>query len=309
MDELIRNFENKMHLEGKSEKTIKIYVASVKEFFRWFNDSFGDVEFKKLYRENILEYKSYLKNVKICKRTGQNLNAKSINAKLSALIKYNELMQPGNIVISKADLIKVQAEIISPTNITKKEVEEFRQRVLQSEGCSAKRNYAIVTIMAYAGLRISEVLHLKKVDVNTAASQIRVADGKGEKQRTVIINSKVISAIREYQRSDNVESDYLFHNSKGKILNPSTINKVFDEFSVDGYHIHPHMLRHFFCYNALESGAYSINEVSNQARHTSIKTTLKYLNPNLEQIKKKSEFMKNMQKRLESVEKSILGIQ
>lgn len=291
MDELIREFENKLQLEGKSDTTIKSYITSVNVFFRWFNDSFGEVGFKKLYRENILEYKSYLKNVRTSKRTGQNLNAKSINVMLSGLIKYNELMQPDNIVISKADLIKVQAEIISPTNITKKEVEEFRQRVLQSEGCSAKRNYAIVTIMAYAGLRISEVLHLKKVDVNTAASQIRVADGKGEKQRTVIINSKVISAIREYQRSDNVESDYLFHNSKGKILNPSTINKVFDEFSIDGYHIHPHMLRHFFCYNALESGAYSINEVSNQAGHTSIKTTLKYLNPNLEQIKKKSELL------------------
>ena len=291
MDELIREFENKLQLEGKSDTTIKSYITSVNVFFRWFNDSFGEVGFKKLYRENILEYKSYLKNVRTSKRTGQNLNAKSINVMLSGLIKYNELMQPDNIVISKADLIKVQAEIISPTNITKKEVEEFRQRVLQSEGCSAKRNYAIVTIMAYAGLRISEVLHLKKVDVNTAASQIRVADGKGEKQRTVIINSKVISAIRVYQRSDNVESDYLFHNSKGKILNPSTINKVFDEFSVDGYHIHPHMLRHFFCYNALESGAYSINEVSNQAGHTSIKTTLKYLNPNLEQIKKKSELL------------------
>lgn len=291
MDELIREFENKLRLEGKSDTTIKSYITSVNVFFRWFNDSFGEVGFKKLYRENILEYKSYLKNVRTSKRTGQNLNAKTINVMLSGLIKYNELMQPDNIVISKADLIKVQAEIISPTNITKKEVEEFRQRVLQSEGCSAKRNYAIVTIMAYAGLRISEVLNLKKVDVNTAASQIRVADGKGEKQRTVIINSKVISAIREYQRSDNVESDYLFHNSKGKILNPSTINKVFDEFSVDGYHIHPHMLRHFFCYNALESGAYSINEVSNQAGHTSIKTTLKYLNPNLEQIKKKSELL------------------
>lgn len=291
MDELIREFENKLRLEGKSDTTIKSYITSVNVFFRWFNDSFGEVGFKKLYRENILEYKSYLKNVRTSKRTGQNLNAKSINVMLSGLIKYNELMQPDNIVISKADLIKVQAEIISPTNITKKEVEEFRQRVLQSEGCSAKRNYAIVTVMAYAGLRISEVLHLKKVDINTAASQIRVADGKGEKQRTVIINSKVISAIREYQRSDNVESDYLFHNSKGKILNPSTINKVFDEFSVDGYHIHPHMLRHFFCYNALESGAYSINEVSNQAGHTSIKTTLKYLNPNLEQIKKKSELL------------------
>lgn len=291
MEQWIKDFVDRLHLEGKSDKTIKQYSTSIKEYFQWFYESYGDVEFKKLYRENILEYKNYLKNIKRSKRSGNNLDAKSVNSKLSALIKFNELLQADNIVISKADLIKVQTEIISPTNITKKEVEEFRQRILQSEGCSAKRNYAIVTIMAYAGLRISEVLQLKKVDVNTTANQIRVTDGKGEKQRTVIINSKIVSAIREYQKSDQVESEYLFHNSKGKILNPSTINKVFDEFSVEGYHIHPHMLRHFFCYNALESGAYSINEVSNQAGHTSIKTTMRYLNPNLDAIKKKAELL------------------
>lgn len=291
MEEVIREFENLLRLDGKSEKTIRTYMASMKEYFKWFFDSFGNVEYKKLYRENVLEYKNYLKNIKRSKRSGNNLNAKSINAKLSALIKFNELMQGDNIVISKADLIKVQTEIISPTNITKKEVEEFRQRILQSEGCSAKRNYAIVTIMAYAGLRISEVLNLRKTDINTTASQIRVADGKGEKQRIVIINSKIISAIREYEKSDKVESEYLFHNSKGKVLNPSTINKVFDEFSTDGIHINPHALRHFFCYNALESGAYSINEVSNQAGHTSIKTTMRYLNPNLDAIKKKAELL------------------
>lgn len=291
MEDLIKEFETQMHLEGKSDKTIRTYSVSMREYFQWFIDSFGDVEYKKLYRENILEYKNYLKNIKRSKRSGNNLNAKTINAKLAALIKFNELMQSDNIVISKADLIKVQTEIISPTNITKKDVEEFRQRILQSEGCSAKRNYAIVTIMAYAGLRISEVLNLKKVDINTTANQIRVADGKGEKQRTVIINSKIVSAIREYEKSDKVDSEYLFHNSKGKVLNPSTINKVFDEFSADGIHINPHALRHFFCYNALESGAYSINEVSNQAGHTSIKTTMRYLNPNLDTIKKKSELL------------------
>lgn len=291
MEQWIKEFVDRLHLEGKSDKTINQYSASVKEYFKWFYESYGDVEFKKLYRENILEYKNYLKNVKRSKRSGNNLDSRTINTKLSALIKFNELLQADNIVISKADLIRIQTEIVSPTNITKKEVEEFRQRILQSEGCAAKRNYAIVTIMAYAGLRISEVLTLKKVDVNTTANQIRVMDGKGGKQRTVIINSKIVSAIREYEKSDNVESEYLFHNSRGNILNPSTINKVFDDFSVEGYHIHPHMLRHFFCYNALESGAYSINEVSNQAGHTSIKTTMRYLNPNLDAIKKKAELL------------------
>ena len=291
MEELLKEFETRMHLEGKSDKTINTYTSSMKEYFKWFFDSYGEVEYKKMYRENVLEYKNYLKNIKRSNRSGNNLNAKTINTKLSALIKFNELMQSNNIVINKKDLIKVQTEIISPTNITKKDVEEFRQRILQSEGCSAKRNYAIVTIMAYAGLRISEVLNLKKVDINTTANQIRVADGKGEKQRTVIINSKIVSAVREYQKTDKVDSDYLFHNSKGKVLNPSTINKVFDQFSADEIHINPHALRHFFCYNALESGAYSINEVSNQAGHTSVKTTLRYLNPNLDAIKKKSELL------------------
>ncbi len=162
MEQWIKEFVDRLHLEGKSDKTINQYSASVKEYFKWFYESYGDVEFKKLYRENILEYKNYLKNIKRSKRSGNNLDSRTINTKLSALIKFNELLQADNIVISKADLIKVQTEIVSPTNITKKEVEEFRQRVLQSEGCSAKRNYAIVTIMAYAGLRISEVLTLKK---------------------------------------------------------------------------------------------------------------------------------------------------
>lgn len=61
MDELIREFENKMHLEGKSDTTIKSYTASVKEFFRWFNDSFGEVGFKKLYRKIFLNTKAISK--------------------------------------------------------------------------------------------------------------------------------------------------------------------------------------------------------------------------------------------------------
>ena len=56
------------------------------------------------------------------------------------------------------DLVNVQTRLIASINTTKKEVEEFRQIILQSEGYTAKRNYAIVTILAYAGLRISECL-------------------------------------------------------------------------------------------------------------------------------------------------------
>jgi len=289
MEKLISEFKQKMYLEGKSKRTIEVYGNSVREFFKWFGDSYGDVEFKKLYRENILEYKSYLKNVKKSAHSGNNLCPKSINSKLSALICFNELIEPDNIVVSKKDLIKIQSEMVSPTSITKKEVEEFRQLVLQSEGCASRRNFAIVTILAYAGLRITECLNLRKSDICLESNELKVTSGKGEKARIVIVNSKVVSAVREYQKTDNVESEWLFHNSRGERLNQTTINRVFKLCCPKGYDITPHTLRHFYAINAVSSGIFTIPEIANQMGHSSIKTTMKYMNPNLEEIRKKVE--------------------
>ena len=289
MEKLINEFKRKMYLDGKSERTIEVYGNSVREFFKWFIDSYGNVEFKQLYRENILEYKSYLKNVKKSVHSGNNLCPKSINSKLSALICFNELIEPDNIVVSKRDLIKIQTEMVSPTSITKKEVEEFRQTVLQSEGCAAKRNYAIVTILAYAGLRITECLNLRKSDICLESCELKVRNGKGEKARIVIINSKIVSAVREYQKTDSVETEWLFHNSRGERLNQTTINRVFKLCSPKGYKVTPHTLRHFYAINAVSSGIFTIPEIANQMGHNSIKTTMRYMNPNLEEIRRKVE--------------------
>lgn len=289
MEELIKEFKKKMYLEGKSQKTIEVYGNSVKEFFKWFYDSYGNIEYKKLYRENILEYKSYLKDIKKSAHSGNNLCPKSINSKLSALICFNELIEPDNIVVTKRDLIKIQAEMVSPTSITKKEIEEFRQIVLQSEGCAAKRNYAIVTILAYAGLRITECLNLRKSDICLESSELKVTNGKGEKARIVIINSKIISAVREYQKTDHVDSEWLFHNSRGERLNQTTINRVFKLCCPKGHNITPHTLRHFYAINAVSSGIFTIPEIANQMGHSSIKTTMKYMNPNLDEIRRKIE--------------------
>lgn len=289
MEKMVEEFKRKMYLDGKSERTMEVYSNSVKEFFRWFYESYGNVEFKKLYRENILEYKSYLKNVRKSAHSGNSLSPKTVNYKLSALICFNELMEPDNIVVSKRDLIKIQTEMVSPTSITKKEVEAFRQIVLSSEGCTSRRNFAIVTILAYAGLRISECLDLRKTDICMESNQLKVSNGKGEKARIVIINSKIVSAVREYLKTDHVESEWLFHNSRGERLNQTTINRIFKLCCPDGYNITPHTLRHFYAINAVSSGIFTIPEIANQMGHSSIKTTMRYMNPNLEEIKKKVE--------------------
>ncbi len=263
--------------EGKSPGTIKKYIENVGLYQKWYAESYGE-GLQRLFRPNILEYISYLKNIK-------HLNAKTINGKLSALLKYNEFLG-GKLMIIKKDFIKVQTETASPTDVTKVDVEKFRQLILKEGG---ERNYAIVTLLAYAGLRISEALALKLNDVNLTSRELIIRSGKGGKQRVVYLNDKIVEAIKGYleKRSKQDDTGYLFLSNKGGKLDRTSINKVFNEHSDK---ITPHTLRHFFCTNALESG-YSVHEVANQAGHSNIHTTLLYTNPNIEKMKQKANLL------------------
>lgn len=116
------DFKNYLEQQMKSDNTIKSYVLNINEYKKWYYDSFGS-ECKNLYRINILDYISFLKNI-------SKNGPRTINSKISALIKYNQFLI--NIalqeerVIFKNDMIKIQQEIASPSNISKNEVEEFR---------------------------------------------------------------------------------------------------------------------------------------------------------------------------------------
>lgn len=278
---MLGEFEEYLLQEGKAKNTIKSYMLHIENYFKWFRDSFGEDPLK-LYRQNILEYKSYLEKIK-------KENGNTINAKLAALTKFNDFLIYKNVqsesVLSKKDNIKIQMSYASPATITKQDVEVFRQKILQNEG---NRNYAVVTVLSYAGLRISECLNLKINDINLISRELIVREGKGSKQRLVYINTKIVDAIKEYLKErKEVPCDYLFVSNKGNRLDRTVVNKLFNKYSNK---ITPHTLRHFYCSNALESG-FSVHEVANQAGHSNIHTTLLYTNPSKEELKRKTELL------------------
>ena len=100
-----------------------------------------------------------------------------------------------------------------------------------------------------------------------------------------------MSAVREYERTDQVESEWLFHNSRGEKLNQTTINRVFKLSCPKGFNITPHTLRHFYAMNAVSTGLFTIPEIAGQMGHSSIKTTMRYMNPNLDEVRRKTEFL------------------
>ena len=252
----MKEFEEYLRRIGKSENTALTYCRNIRMYFSWCRDSFGS-EPKELYRSNVLEYISYMRNIR-------GYSPKSVNNHLSALRCLN----------------KVQIQYASPCSVDKKEVEAFRQRMLES---GSKRDFAIVTLLVYAGLRRSECVDLKLNQVDLAAKEIRVI-GKGDKQRLVYINDRIATAIREYLKERNADSPYLFASRQCAKLSASRINQIFNKYSDT---ITPKTLRHFFCSNALENG-YSIHEVANQAGHSNVQTTLIYSNPSAKQMKEKA---------------------
>lgn len=56
---MIELFKNYMIGEDKSFNTINSYIKHIEDYFKWYEQIF-DLKFKVLYRENVLDYKSYL---------------------------------------------------------------------------------------------------------------------------------------------------------------------------------------------------------------------------------------------------------
>lgn len=274
---MLNEFMEYLRRIGKSENTVSNYCEKVRIYLKWCMDSFGR-EPKQLYRANVLDYKSFMRNIK-------NYSPKSVNNYLSSLRCYNEfLIETGvqtEMAILKNDFMKIQVQYANPCTVEKKDVEAFRQRLLEG---GSKRDFAIVTLYTYSGIRRSECVNLRLDQVDLVAKEIYVI-GKGDKQRTVYLNDKTVHAIREYLKVRRSESPYLFVSRQSEKLSPSRINQIFNQYSDI---ITPKMLRHYFCSNALDTGEYRIHEVANQAGHSNIQTTLIYSNPSAKLMKEKA---------------------
>jgi integrase/recombinase XerD len=284
----IQSFRKDLLDNAYSENTAKGYCNDIKLYACWCENVENDnqtLDF--LTREYIVGYKDYLKR-------DMRADAKTINHKLSSLRKYNEFLldkqKMSSLVIIKKDMCKIQTEFANPTTITDKDVEEFITDIKNDKKYTSLRDYAIVFLLAYTGLRISECLSVQFDDIDWKHKELTVA-GKGNKQRTVYLSDKVCKVLNDYLKhnrtkenyGDNINSDYIFISNRSNKLTTSRINQIFDEYNDK---IHPHSLRHYFCTHALESDM-NLHEIANQAGHSSIQTTMRYTNPTKEAMRSK----------------------
>jgi len=134
----------------------------------------------------------------------------------------------------------------------------------------------ILKVLYGCGLRASEVINLKKQDLNFSESLIHIKLAKGKKDRFVKIPEKLKEELESYCKLTNEE--ILFPSNRGGRLTKKTIGKIVENAAKKAgieKEVYPHLLRHSFATHLLESGV-DLRIIQKLLGHSDIKTTQIY---------------------------------
>jgi len=160
-----------------------------------------------------------------------------------------------------------------PTVLSRNEVD----RLLQ---CTANlKHRAFLTTLYACGLRFSEAANLKIHDIDSDRMILRVACGKGRKERHVPLSPRLLTELRSYW-VEYRPSDFLFPGkTPGKSYADTTIQKAIKQSAKRAgikKRVYPHVLRHSYATGLLEAGV-DLLTISRLLGHASFVTTMIYL--------------------------------
>lgn len=233
------------------------------------------------------------------------LSIKTVNAHIITLrswFKYLKKEWIASIDPTALDLMKAPDREV--TFLTNEEITRFFESINHEE-IQWIRDYAICECIYSTGLRISELTHLNRNDVNLETMEFAVR-GKWNKLRTVYLTEQARDAIRKYleKREDHFSPLFIRHNFSVENINSSLlddekvrltrffITNMIKDYGIEAWilkNLHAHTLRHSFATTLLTNGA-DIRIIQELLGHASITTTQVYThvtNPKLKEAHKK----------------------
>jgi site-specific recombinase XerD len=130
----------------------------------------------------------------------------------------------------------------------------------------------IVELFYSSGLRLQELINLKREDIDFDRNLIYARKGKGAKDRVTLLSNLIREDLLKYYSYYEFDTKYLFEGRKGKYSKKS-VSKILERFGKSvGIHITPHMLRHSFATHLLEAGT-DLKYIQKLLGHSDVKTT------------------------------------
>jgi site-specific recombinase XerD len=203
-------------------------------------------------------------------------------------------MERGSIYSTSAINIAISSIKFFYKNVVKKDVIKERgrpredkhlQMILSKEEVGKilenernAKHHLLLTMVYSSGLRVSEVVALKREHIDFPRSVIYVKLGKGRKDRITLLSKKAAGQIEEYCKHYNIEN-WLFPGQSAKgHLTIRSAQKIFYKAARQAgilKQVSIHGFRHSFATHLLESGT-DIRYIQDLLGHTSIRTTERY---------------------------------
>jgi len=249
-----------MRVRNFSPHTQSTYVLQVSLFARYFHkppDLLGP--------EEIRSYQVYLTD-------GKKLAPGSILIAVAALrFLYKVTLHKDWSVEDIIPAPKKPQKL--PVVLSPEEVRRFLSCVASS------KHRTILTTCYAAGLRISEVVQLTPTDIDSQRMVIRVEQGKGQKDRYVMLSPKLLEILREWWRLEKPKPWLFPGNIPGRHITSDAVELACREaYRASGIRkpVTPHSLRHAFSVHLLEQGT-DVRRIQLLLWHRSLATTARYL--------------------------------
>src|ERR1700751_1921945 len=154
------------------------------------------------------------------------------------------------------------------------------EEVMQFLGAVASTKHRVILTTCYAaGLRISEAIRLRPPAIDSKRMVLRVEQGKGQKDRYVMLSPKLLATLRDWWRLERPQH-WLFPGDKpGQAISKDAVEQacqIAHRLCHIPKPITPHSLRHAFAVHLLEQGT-DVRTIQLLLGHRSLATTARYL--------------------------------
>ncbi len=289
---LLDDFLLSLQVNKFSPETLYNYERDLKVFENFLKNEIKLKEFKKVSKKTIELYKAYLisrdRRTAGDQKPNKHLASGSINRNLSSLRGYLRYL------IEMDYAVPILPENIKLVKMEKKhpQVAEFNDLVrlieapsqLEKDPLVALRNRAMLEVLFATGMRISELINLKRNQIDDTGKIFIM--GKGKKQRFVYLTPRAQKQIDLYlaTRRDDLEALFIPYRGRNTGENEKSISPNYLQAKIKRYREHlrinvptsAHSLRHGFATYLAEQGA---NPAAIQILlgHESLDTTTRYV--------------------------------
>ncbi|UOB16866.1 tyrosine-type recombinase/integrase [Abyssalbus ytuae] len=222
------------------------------------------------------------------------LSNRSVNRKIASLKAYYKFLLKTKQIevnpLSKHKALKTPKKIEIPFSVT--EVEKVLDIFSFENSFEGKRDKLIIEIFYTTGVRRSELINLKKSDIDFSNRSMKVL-GKRNKERIIPLLPYVLKEIDEYlPYRDEVKNknsgEFLFLVKNGNKVYETLVYRIINNyFSKASSKVKksPHILRHTFATHLLNEGA-DLNSVKELLGHSSLASTQVYTHNSIAELKK-----------------------